>query len=168
MHCLIFFLFRNNYLTKQGGYNLDGKILENEDHVIRKETERSPSMTTSRVDGSFLAADNEVVDVSRRESHPCNRHRLGLIVHQLHALLPKTWCGYISICQLLAVPNTAWKNRLAKWSVCLSHSATEDPRCARSQTQLPLTPWPLCLSGFRPAVFHQHMPLLPQARRDDR
>lgn len=46
-------------------------------------------MTTGRVDCTFLTANHEVIDVSRRESHSGNSHRLGLIVHQLHALLPK-------------------------------------------------------------------------------
>ncbi|EDL13961.1 mCG126398, partial [Mus musculus] len=53
--------------------------------------------------------------------------------------------------------------------VCaFSKHATKDPHCARSQTQLPLTSRPLCISGFRPTGFHQHGPLLPQAVRDDR
>lgn len=46
-------------------------------------------MTTGRVDCTLLAANHEVIDVSRWESHSGNSHRLGLIVHQLHALLPK-------------------------------------------------------------------------------
>lgn len=46
-------------------------------------------MTAGRVDGTLLTANHEVIDVSGRESHSGNSHRLGLIVHQLHALLPK-------------------------------------------------------------------------------
>lgn len=46
-------------------------------------------MTTGRVDGTLLAANHEVIDVSRWEGHSSNGHRLGLIVHQLHALLAK-------------------------------------------------------------------------------
>lgn len=46
-------------------------------------------MTTGCVDCALLTANHEVIDVSRWESHSGNSHRLGLIVHQLHALLPK-------------------------------------------------------------------------------
>lgn len=49
----------------------------------------SPSMTTGCVDCSLFTANDKVIDISSWESHSCNRHWFGLIVHQLHALLPK-------------------------------------------------------------------------------
>lgn len=46
-------------------------------------------MTTGCVDCSLFTANDKVIDVSGWESHSGNRHWFGLIVHQLHALLPK-------------------------------------------------------------------------------
>lgn len=46
-------------------------------------------MTTRCVDCSLFTANDKVIDVSSWESHSCNRHWFGLIVYQLHALLPK-------------------------------------------------------------------------------
>lgn len=46
-------------------------------------------MTTGCVDCSLFTANDKVIDISSWESHSCNRHWFGLIVHQLHALLPK-------------------------------------------------------------------------------
>lgn len=46
-------------------------------------------MTTGCVDCSLFTANDKVIDISSRESHSCDRHWLGLIEYQLHALLPK-------------------------------------------------------------------------------
>lgn len=67
---------------------MPSQTLGNEEHITGKKT-TSPSMTTGRVDCALLAANHEVIDVARRESHSGNSHGLGLVVHQLHALLPK-------------------------------------------------------------------------------
>lgn len=58
------------------------------------------------------------------------------------------------------MPKTAWKNHLAKLSVCFSHSVTKDPGCARNHALLPLTFVLLGVSGFRLAGFHQRALLL--------
>lgn len=55
-------------------------------------------MPAGRVDCSLFTANNEVIDISSWEGHSCNRHRFGLVVHQLHALLSKQ--GFIIILQL--------------------------------------------------------------------
>lgn len=124
-------------------------------------------MTTGRVDCTLLTANHEVIDVSRRESHSGNSHRLGLIVHQLHALLPKH--GWLhSLCQLLAMPKIARKNHLAKSSVCFSHSVTKVSGCARNHALWPLTFMLLCISGFKLAGFHQCLLLPVKSGRDDR
>lgn len=46
-------------------------------------------MTTSCVDCALFTANHKVIDISHWESHSGNSDRLRLIVHQLHALLPK-------------------------------------------------------------------------------
>lgn len=82
--------FRNAFLIMQG-VTIQQVITDFRKWRTRhgKENRNSPSMTTGRVDCALLAANHEVIDVSRWESHSSNGHRLGLIVHQLHALLPK-------------------------------------------------------------------------------
>jgi len=55
-------------------------------------------MTTGCVDCSLFTANNEVIDISSWESHSCNRHWFGLVVHQLHALLSKQ--GFVITLQL--------------------------------------------------------------------
>lgn len=50
---------------------------------------KSPSMTASCVDCPLLTAHHKVIDISCWESHSCDCHRFGFIVHQFHTLLPK-------------------------------------------------------------------------------
>lgn len=46
-------------------------------------------MTTRHVDGAVLAPHNKVVDVSEGEGHGGDGHGLGLLEHQLHAVLQR-------------------------------------------------------------------------------
>lgn len=46
-------------------------------------------MTTRCVDCALFTPNHKVIDISSWESHSSNRHRLGFVEHQLHALLAK-------------------------------------------------------------------------------
>lgn len=142
-------LFRNTPLRMQGGDNpeCDHRPFGNEEHVIGKQT-KSPSMTTGRVDRPLLAANHEVIDVSRRESHSGNSHRLGLIVHQLHALLPK----HDAVTFPLSTPRHAKDSTEKSFGqiVCLLFTQRyKRPRLCQKPRRRPLTRGLLCLSGFR-------------------
>lgn len=156
-------LFRNTSLRMRGGYNpeCDHRPFGNEEHVIGKQT-KSPSMTTGRVDRPLLAANHEVIDVSRRESHSGNSHRLGLVVHQLHALLPK----HDAVTFPLSTPRHAKDSTEKSFGqiVCLLFTQRyKRPRlCQQPCRAAPATRASVSL-WFQAAGFHQRGCFLSQA-----
>lgn len=131
----------------------------------------SPSMATGCVDCSLFTANDKVIDISGWESHSCNRHWFGLIVHQLHALLPKqvfviilqsSFClaGFLFVFFLINVTHGSRRgrrNHLTQpqgFGFCIGHC--EKMQCHKLGCAAPAIPTAVCHtfeSGWKALVF---------------